>query len=1142
MKFQSAWLGILACLTALLSGMCEVSGSILKAVNQKTPDQLYAEVRASGRMGYTATTYWFVLNADDYFGLSVQKAGTDIALSLLRPDGRIIRSVSCSHDGPLRISEVAPLPGRYAIQLTSCSPRSLERAYELTLSRPRAATRSDRLRVAGERLSADAEALIAQYRAHSTRTAIRRYEEALRNWTAVGDHVEEARTLNNIGKLYRDLGDVERSISYINRGLGVARNRQDSAGEAEAYLSLATIHLSKANPSKALEASSKALEISRSMSNRKLEAEVQYFLGNIYYETADYGRATDALEEAKSIWQSTGNTLGLARSLFYLAVIDSDMSRFDTGPIRAEQALSLFQSLENKQGEARTLTLLGHFQLRMGRKQEALNMYERARPLVIDSGDLFMEATLLNSIARAHYDLGDVPAALQFFSMALARNEALRERISIAYTLRAMGQCYSVIGDTQNALSFLNRALQAFRALSNKRMEGFVLWDMGLVHEAMGDVSGALDVLNRSLELSRSATERRVEASSLTAIGHIHEAAGETDRALQYYEEALRLTQVTADPFGEQATLYRIAHCLRTAGKLKESLSRSEAAIRIVEGTRASVANSALRMSYFASVRQHYDLYIDVLMRLAGGADSAEDSRALAFEASERARARTLLESIGETQISISEGIDSALREREISLRTLLDVKANRYNQLLSTSPNAKEIGTLGGEVRRLTAEYEELQGQVRLRNPRYAALLQPVPLKLAGIQKMLDDDTLLLEYALGEDNSYLWAVTRNDFSTFRLPKRSEIENRVRPVRDLMVARVPHPGEKPAEHQARVRKSEAEYWVQAAELSRVLLGPVASQLGNRRLAIVGEGILQHIPFGALPTPDATSAQDTPVILNHEVVNLPSASTLLLLRRDAVNRRPPDRTVAVFADPVFHASDSRVLGRAGKAALAPPRTEKTGTIAMRDLATALRRGGDAKGLDIPRLPATRQEAEAILRLVAPTQGRGVFDFEVNRAAVMTRELQRYRIVHFATHGLSSDEYPELSGLVLSLVDEKGNPQDGFLRLRDIYNLKLSAELVVLSACDTALGKDVKGEGLVGIVRGFMYAGAPRVVASLWKVDDDATAELMKQFYQRIFQGGLAPAAALREAQIAMWQQKQWRSPYYWAAFVLQGEWK
>ncbi|PYU88813.1 MAG: hypothetical protein DMG08_23885, partial [Acidobacteria bacterium] len=135
-----------------------------------------------------------------------------------------------------------------------------------------------------------------------------------------------------------------------------------------------------------------------------------------------------------------------------------------------------------------------------------------------------------------------------------------------------------------------------------------------------------------------------------------------------------------------------------------------------------------------------------------------------------------------------------------------------------------------------------------------------------------------------------------------------------------------------------------------------------------------------------------------------------------------------------------------------------------------------------------------------------------------------------------------EYPELSGLVLSLVDEKGNPQDGFLRLRDIYNLKLSAELVVLSACDTALGKDVKGEGLVGIVRGFMYAGAPRVVASLWKVDDDATAELMKQFYQRIFQGGLAPAAALREAQIAMWQQKQWRSPYYWAAFVLQGEWK
>jgi CHAT domain-containing protein len=165
-----------------------------------------------------------------------------------------------------------------------------------------------------------------------------------------------------------------------------------------------------------------------------------------------------------------------------------------------------------------------------------------------------------------------------------------------------------------------------------------------------------------------------------------------------------------------------------------------------------------------------------------------------------------------------------------------------------------------------------------------------------------------------------------------------------------------------------------------------------------------------------------------------------------------------------------------------------------------------------------------------------------DFKANRVTATSSELSQYRIVHIATHGLLNSEHPELSGIVLSLVDEQGRPQDGFLRLHEIYNLNLPAELVVLSACRTALGKEIKGEGLVGLTRGFMYAGAARVMASLWKVQDDATAELMKRFYRGVLKDGMRPAAALRAAQVEMWKSKQWRSPYYWAAFVLQGEWK
>ena len=192
--------------------------------------------------------------------------------------------------------------------------------------------------------------------------------------------------------------------------------------------------------------------------------------------------------------------------------------------------------------------------------------------------------------------------------------------------------------------------------------------------------------------------------------------------------------------------------------------------------------------------------------------------------------------------------------------------------------------------------------------------------------------------------------------------------------------------------------------------------------------------------------------------------------------------------------------------------------------------------------LQRLPYTRQEADAILRLAGPSGSFKAVDFEASRQTVMSPALGTYRIVHFATHGLLNNQHPELSGIVLSLVDEHGQPQDGFLRLRDIYTLRLGADLVVLSACRTALGKDIRGEGLVGLTRGFMYAGAKAVMASLWDVRDEATAELMTRFYCRLLKGRVGTAAALREAQLWMLHEPRWQAPYYWAGFVLQGEWK
>jgi len=1031
------------------------------------------------------------------------------------------------------------MPGRYTIQFRSCQEPRVELSYELTLSHPRAATRADHSNVAAERLLAEADQLVLQYRADSSLAALRKYEGALNQWKAGGDRSKVVRALLSIAKVYLDLGDSKRAANYSEMALTASRDVLERGMEVEALVTLGTVLLRQRNTSGAMELAYKAVDISRSVLNGGGEAEAMYLLGLVCWETEDYGKATEAFEAAKGIWQSLGNRAGLARAYQYLAHIDSVMGRPDRALETGRQALSIFKSLNDKQGQTRVLISLGNFYTRLGRKQEALNLYQEAG--LQDSGDLVYEGNRLFGVARTYLDLGDGDNALRFFSLALNNRKALDDRRGIVFAMRAMGLSYFATADAKSALIYLNRALTGFRELSNKRMEAFVLRDIGLVYQAIGDTAKALVFLNQALERSRSVKDGLLEASTLSGIGYVHETAGELPVALEYYEESLHLSETVEDRFGRLTAVYRIANCLRRLGKLNEALARIQTALEEVEKLRASVANTELRTSYFASVRRQYELSIDVLMRLHSENESLSLD-AKAFEASERSRARTLLDSINETRISISEGVDPKQLARELSLRNLLDERAERYTQLLSSDATSKSIPELSDEIRRLTAEYDELQGQIRVQSPHYAALVQPQPSKLIQIQKeLLDGDSLLLEYALGDENSYLWAVTRESFASFNLPKRSEIEKRTRHFRELMTARAGLPGEKPLDFQARLKAMEAQYPEVAAELSRILLGPVADQLGTRRVVIVAEGVLQYLPFGALPTPQSLqSSSFTPLIIEHDIVNLPSASTLAVIRREAPLRAIPDKTIAVFADPVFQPTDSRVRrlsSTQSATARVAARTAPAASVAQ------VLRGSDAVGIkiDLPRLPSTRQEAEAILAMVPEDRRMAALGFGATKAAVMNPDLKRYRVVHFATHTMLNDDQPDLSSLVLSLVDEKGNRQSGFLRLRDMYNLQLAAELVVLSACDTALGKEVKGEGLMSMVRGFMYSGTPRVLASLWKVDDEATSELMKEFYKHLLQEGMTPAAALRQAQITQMQKKSRQSPYYWAGFQLQGEW-
>lgn len=862
-------------------------------------------------------------------------------------------------------------------------------------------------------------------------------------------------------------------------------------------------------------------------------------------------KAVVKYKDALALWHTAGDRRGEADTLTDLGAVHRQLNQKQNAVDVLEQAFKLWRAAGDRSGEARTFDEIGVLYGDLGEYQKALDFHRQALALRRTVGDRKMEARALNNIALVYLDTGDYRRALEFHQQVLPIRKALGDAGGESTTLNNIGGAYDQLGEYQKAVDYFNQSLTLRRTLGDRRGQAFALNNLAGVYFKSGDYSKALEAFDQVLQIFRETGDRRGEAVVLSNMGMVRGTTKDYPKAIEYLQQALAVLREIGARDNEATTLYTLAYNERERGNPGEALTLVNAAIMIVESLRSKIVSPSMRASYLASILKYYKFNVDLLVRLHRERPS-EGFDAAALQMSERARARSLLEMLTEARVDLRQGVDPALLERERSLRLSLDAKAEQQSRPRDKSSPAQS-STVAAEVSALAAELELVQAEIRQKSPRFAALAQPVPLSLKEIQQLLDPDTLLLEYSLGNPRSYLWAVTQTSLDVYDLPKGADIEKQAQQVYTLLTApNRREKGETDDQRRARLVQAEAEYPKAAGNLGQTLLGPVAAQLVKKRLVVIGDGALQYVPFGALPEP---SAGGQPLVVEHELVSLPSASVLGVLRRESEGRKPAPKAVAVMADPVFDGEDVRVGGTGnpkkqreagvqdrGVMATVADKTDPSST---RDIERAASEAGLTAGSAqqrIRRLPFSRHEAELILAFVPAGGGLKALDFTASRATATGAQLGQYRIVHFATHGLLNGEHPELSGIVLSLVDKDGREVDGFLRLHQIYNLQLPAELVVLSACQTALGRQVKGEGLVGLVRGFMHAGSKRVVASLWKVDDEATAELMGIFYRRMLKEGLRPAAALRAAKVEMSRNKRWRSPYYWAAFELQGEWR
>ncbi|MFT3742919.1 MAG: CHAT domain-containing protein [Pyrinomonadaceae bacterium] len=930
-----------------------------------------------------------------------------------------------------------------------------------------------------------------------SRKALTQYAESLKIAESLGFKSKQGFLINQIGLTYYNLSDLKGSTENFEKAFAIARETHDRTLEAGATNNLGLVADWVGDSEKAIGYYSKARDIYRELGDHYTETTVIGNIGLVYANSSQPAKAREYYEQALEYYKKTNDQDGIAWVYFNMGTAFHTSGDVRTALGLYEKALVVREAEGNKKAVALiTGTIAGAYD-RLGEIDKALELYERsiAMDREIKSG---AEGSSLNNLGLLYHTLGDDEKGLKYYEESLKLRRANSERRREGAVLGNIGSLFEAKGELEKAATYYRDSLKIAEELKDKTSKATTLGRLASIERKKGDLKAASDLLGQALALNREVENRRDEASNLASLGQIADQNGDKAAALDRFASSAEIWHRLEDKNQEALLLYRKARALRDLKRADEAKRSVEAAIALVEKFRGTIPDQRLRASYFASVQQYYQLLIELTL-----SEKNQSSISAAYEISERSRARVLIELLQQARVEIADKIDPTLVAEERRLTELVTGRSRQLSQMLAgkySEDRAKELKQeILGIDDQLTAVKQKIHGQ----NRRYADLVSPENFTVSKTQSLIGSDTVLLEYKLGDEQSFLWIVTNKDVSVVELGPRAEIDTKAKELYDGLVANSTN--------------NEPKIDALKQDVSKKILGPASTAIKGKKLVVVADGILQFLPFALL----AENAGPK------EIVSLPSASVLSELRSKTDNVKPAAKTLAVFADAVFAKDDVRL-----KAANVTFETTPTSTRRL------LRDVNLTEGL--PRLLSSRVEARNIAAFVQDGKAEVNVDFEANRDNVIGHDLTQYRIVHFATHGLLDTTNPEFSGLVLSLYGSDGKPKDGVMRLGQIYNLKLNSDLVVLSACQTALGKDIRGEGLIGLTRGFMFAGARRVVSSLWKVDDAATAEFMKVFYRNMLQNKMPPATALRSAQSELRKIPRYRSPYYWAGFIIQGE--
>lgn len=893
------------------------------------------------------------------------------------------------------------------------------------------------------------------------------------------------------------VGAYDEALDLTAKALAINEKTGNRDALARTLENFANTYYRQGNYTKAIEFFNRSIPHAVESGNKETLMNIRQNMGQVYFVLNEFDKALECYDKSMKLAEEIGDPRLLGVIQGNQAILYWSLGELEKARSTFEKNLVPFEQAGFKQHLANTYENLGAVEMDLGDYGKAQQYLLKSLELAGELKDNGLAAVSMNSLASLHIDLANYDLAQDYLQRSIQLSQETGERREAATTMKYLGQVFEMQRRYQEALELYGKALKVNNELGEKNRIANSLEAIGDVYEKMGDHDRALQNHKEALALRETVADRVGIGSSNMKIGWSHYNKGDLVDA----ENAFTTSIDTLRDAGSQLLLWRALYgkavVYRDTGKTAEATELMKEAVGSIEKLRSTVELPEQRWSYLEDKVKVFEDLVQLLVQthdLPG-----------AFEYAEKSKARAFLDLLMEARVNPDQSLNTAQYSRKRQLiAKMVDLNTHIQEQYQTTPQDKGAIRQLKEKENRLNDEYQKIMVRIRAENPRYEQLQRPQALKLAAAQSMIDSRTAIAEYFVGKKNSVLFLITSGNLRAFNLPGDEKLNQQVHELVQAI--------QKPETAMDLSTGSFARYREIAALIYAETLKPAENLLrGKARLIVIPDGALNYVPFEALLTVGADSADFSTLpylALRYEIQYAPSVSALAALRE---SNRPHTRTkdLIAFADPDISGSNQ---------------SQPVGAV-FREWSASL-----------ANLPYARAEVDAISGLYPAKRVTVFTGKDASESNVKKADLKEYRVLHFASHGLIDEEQPQFSALVLTPGDSR---EDGFFTMREVFDLKLDADLVVLSACKSGLGKQVRGEGIAGLSRAFFSAGTSNVLVSLWNVYDLSTSQFMTSFYQRLQEKGVTKAAALQQARAQMIHSEKFSHPYYWAPFILIG---